>query len=50
MAHPQHGHDAPELRLRRLTEYPPRQGNCPCRAGSRALTNWTGFQCVNSWT
>jgi len=32
MAHPQHGYDTPELRLRRLTECPPPHGTYPiCR-------------------
>jgi len=33
MAHPQNRNDTPELRLRCLTEFPPRQGTYPVRAG-----------------
>jgi len=31
MAHPQHRNDTPELRLRCLTEFPPREGTYPGR-------------------
>ncbi|KAA0921650.1 ImmA/IrrE family metallo-endopeptidase [Rhodococcus sp. ANT_H53B] len=34
MAHPQHGYDTPELRLRRLTECPPPHGTYPERTRS----------------
>jgi hypothetical protein len=32
MAHPQNRNDTPELRLRCLTEFPPRQGTYPYHA------------------